>query len=236
MKFINEKTINIFTDASVKQMQNGTYISVPGYIISVIDLNYKTNGCDILFNSTNNEGEITAILLGLTKLLEIKRELNLNLNDYTINVFSDSLICVKSLREWIFKWSNKMHNGIMYNSNNTPVLNQDIIKYIIDLIVTNNINVNFYHIKGHSENMSLDKIRDIFHQNNNILIDFESINIIRNENILIDKITRSIFTLYSDIELRDRQTYCINNIMKNIIIPIISKEYINCFYKNIINC
>ena len=67
-----------------------------------------------------------------------------------INIFSDSQWCIRSISTWIFNWISTIDSkGIMYNSSNGPVINQNIFSEIILTIVQSNTNIRFYHCKGH---------------------------------------------------------------------------------------
>lgn len=226
-----DNTINIITDASVKHMQNGTYISVPGYIITDEKHDIGSNVTPV-FNSTNNEGEIMAIFNGLSNL--IRSFDNNYLKNKKINVFSDSLLCVKSLREWIFKWRYNEYN-VFINSSGTNVSNQNIIKFIIDLIIKNKVEFNIYHIKGHSEHMSIDSIKELFIQLNNIDIDYDYLQYILCNNRKIDMLTRSIFSLYTPDELSMMQSFNLQNVNKDVIIPILNKNDIDNYSNLILN-
>ena len=158
--FFNQETLNIFTDASVKTLQDGTVLSCPGSICVVTDdkgntyrLEEDFDERNVVIGSTNNDGEIRAILLGIYYAIKYKNKFNY------INLFSDSNTCIQGISDWIFKWINNMKKGIMYNSSNKPVANQDNICSIINTIIENNININFYHQKGHVKNN--DKGHDI---------------------------------------------------------------------------
>lgn len=144
----NNNTINVFTDGSVitNPITNET-IGCPGSLIvktdndnsEVIDTNFI-----IIRNATNNITELYAILLGLYSVVYLDLH-----KKYNINLFSDSQLCINSLRTWIFNWVNNMHDNVMYGSAGTPVSNQQIISHIISFIYTNEIKINLYHQKGH---------------------------------------------------------------------------------------
>lgn len=146
--YYSPKTLNIFCDASIKKMPDGETISCPGAIAVVTGENgfqdIIEDKFDCLRFSTNNRGELTAILLALQLANKYKD------NFYTINIFSDSKISVCGLRDWIFGWVKKVDKeGYMISSSGERVMNQDIIIHIISYVVNNNIKFNLYHCKGH---------------------------------------------------------------------------------------
>ncbi|MGL5751471.1 MAG: RNase H family protein [Paraclostridium sp.] len=142
----NPGTLNIFTDASIKSY-NGETIGCPGAIVVETNDKYIQNIINIdsyiIRHSTNNNSEISAINLGIDNALKYRDQY------HTINLFSDSNICVQGLTDWIFNWVNCVSGGLMYGSSGTPVANQHIFLSIIYKIVNNNLNINIYHQKGH---------------------------------------------------------------------------------------
>lgn len=189
----NPYTLNIFTDASVKKVNYET-ISCSG---AVVEYNTQILETDYMVNrySTNNDGEIKAIYLGVLKAIKY-RSLIPELT--RINLYSDSLICVRALREWIWGWVNNINGIRMYNSSGDMVKNQDMIMEVIRLIVSNNLSLNILHIKGHvnEKNMkSNDKhsivyARDCYKKINGLDISIDTITSLCRYNNIVDKITR----------------------------------------------
>lgn len=150
MLVIDDKTLNIFTDASVygKIDKINKNRVCAGAIATDINKGRLREFQILLDKSTNNYGELTGIGLGIM-LASIFRD-----KYDRINIFSDSQISVKGLREWIYGWINKLDsNGIMHSSSGTPVANHDLILSITDLILNNFIpgkhKIYLYHINGH---------------------------------------------------------------------------------------
>ena len=119
---------------------------------------------------TNNSGEIGAILNAVYLAGQIKEK-----NPYevfTFNIFSDSIISIRGVREWIFHWiynANKQRNNILTLSNGTPVSNQIYFKIIFNQIILNRLDIHFYHQIGHGTN-KYEKIASSFYKNNGIPI------------------------------------------------------------------
>lgn len=159
---VNNHTLNIFTDASVKKevenTENGPayyYISAPGAQAYIGDKLIQSSSSVLPF-CTNNEGEITAIQYGihLAKILSKQPELGIT----TINLFSDSKICIYGLREWIFNWVRSEADGILYGSNG-PVKNQSRFISIVNDIISSSLRINFYHVRGHLDTISFKNTR-----------------------------------------------------------------------------
>lgn len=136
-------TYDIFTDASVDK-------SLRGACAGAIAIKRETN--TILFENyaiqtegTNNSGEICGILLAVFQAKEIKSI------DPTgsINIFSDSLVSLKGMRDWLFSWITLKRGNVLYKSDRNQVLNQNYHKLIYSTIVFNSLKINFYHVRGH---------------------------------------------------------------------------------------
>lgn len=154
-QFFNMLTLNIFTDASVKTLQDGTVLSCPGSICVVTDsfgntykLEEDFDERNIVIGSTNNDGEIRAVALGVYYAIKYKNSFQF------INLFSDSNTCIQGLNDWIFRWVKNIRGDRLYGSSKKPVANQDIISSIVNTIIENDININLYHQKGHVKNSS----------------------------------------------------------------------------------
>ena len=193
----NPNTLNVFVDASIKKINiNGIEetIGCPGYVVVACNDNYHLSVLDsgqtILRNSTNNESEISAIKLGMQKILEYRKDYDI------INLFSDSKICIFGLREWIFKWIVCQDEGILYGSSGV-VSNQEIFKSIIKMIIDNDIYVNLYHQKGHvSTDSKIPNAINVFEVSNNIKCDFRTMKILSMYNDMVDKDTKRYLNLF----------------------------------------
>ena len=124
----NSNTLNIFTDASIKQVGQETVGCAGAFCVAGKDRTIINQTNRILRYATNNSSEITAVKLGIDLAIDYRNDFD------TINLFSDSKICIYGLREWIFNWIDNMSNGVLYNSSNTEVANQEMFKKIINLI------------------------------------------------------------------------------------------------------
>ena len=185
----NERTLNIFTDASVKQNKNGTFVASSAAIavdtscaqssqnLYIIDSDY------LVFNATNNLGELYAVYLGVLLALKYRNRYDV------INIISDSQFSIFSLSRWIWNWRNNINNGIYYNSSGSPVANQDIIIKIVNLIISSNLNVNLYHQKGHALN-KVKKSKETFFRSNGIMLDDFEANRISFYNDFVDNFSR----------------------------------------------
>ena len=197
--FFNDSTVNIFTDASITRYCQET-IGCAGNNIMVGNM-IVAQPMWIIRNTTNNNSEITAILMAVMNALKYK-------DTHRINIFSDSKICVFGLKDWIYKWvRNVTPDGIMISSQGKPVANQDIILRIIYFILQHNLYVNLYHVNGHinPNNISqLEEAKKTFMVSNNIRgdIDLELIKKLETGNAIVDKITRDKLTesVYDEAE------------------------------------
>ena len=129
-------TVEIYTDGSLSKKNKKVYC---GYGI------YFPNGeCQDISRKfihtpiTNNRAELYAIY----KALKITIKINEKNKIKTVNIYSDSEYSVKTLTIWYKKW---IINGKDYS-------NKDIIDNIMDLIIKLPYNINFIHIRAHTNN------------------------------------------------------------------------------------
>lgn len=189
INFNDPNILNIFTDASVMKRDYG-FDSCPMAIGVVLD-SVEKSYVEILKNTTNNFGEMYGIYKGVLIALELLKG-----KQYThINLFSDSLISVNGLKEWLFNWQITKE-GILLNTSG-EVKNQSIICNIINIILTFKSNISFYHTKGHSlqsKSVDLNKIKDemikLNKDNSLIMLDDYSISKILWYNDYVDKGSR----------------------------------------------
>lgn len=141
--FFNEHTVNVFTDASVKNHGKVTE-SVAGIATVLGESGFIDEKYVRLIPSTNNEGEIYAIYMAILQCINVKNTFD------TFNIFSDSLISVKGLREWYDGWfKNSVHTNRLINSSGEEVKNQEIFMNCFNAILGSDIHINLYHIRGH---------------------------------------------------------------------------------------
>jgi ribonuclease HI len=174
--------------------RGGEYFSCAGAIavvahstddFEIIDETFQINR-----KSTNNNGEIKAINLGIR--LGVKYKMRFS----NIYLFSDSKLSIYGLREWIERWVENSPGCDLIGTTNAPVSNQqDILSCIYDIMV-NQLRIGLYHQKGHCEisGGSLGKAFETFKKNNNIkkYIDKEFIKFICNMNCYVDQKSRYV--------------------------------------------
>lgn len=150
------KAINCFTDASItKDPVTGKYIASSGYCI-VIDGMIVEHDNQILYDATNSYGELYAVLMGVRALNKYKAERR------QMNILSDSRISIMGLREWIFNWVNNFNNSSgslgLISYAGAEISNQELYTAVIDEIINNQIPLGLYHILGHVNYKSKEKI------------------------------------------------------------------------------
>lgn len=141
------RTFDIFCDASVNGANlrgacAGALIVERGNRNSYIQAVIQPNG-------TNNSGEICALLIGVNSAIAIKESTG---EQCVFNIFSDSIISIRGVREWIFGWISSARangNNVFISSSNKPVINQMYFKLIFNNILLHNLDVHFYHQDGH---------------------------------------------------------------------------------------
>ena len=184
-QIFNEKTLNIFTDASVYNY-NGETIGAPGYVAVIGDM-YDERSI-ILRDSTNNESELYAIYMAIQLALQLRDQVEV------INIFSDSQFSVFGLREWIFNWMKHIKNDKLFNSSDKEVANQKLFMNIIYTILLYDLKVSIYHNRGHFKNNQVDEFIRLFTKHNflNDFIDKEAAYKIMYFNDKVDNNTRSL--------------------------------------------
>lgn len=191
-QIFNEKTLNIFTDASMRTIKN-EIVGAPGYV-AVIGNNIVYEDIRILRESTNSESELYAIYMAIQYALLNRDKVQV------INIFSDSQFAVYGLREWIFSWMNNIRNDRLYNSSKKEVAHQTIFMSIIYTILQYNLQISFYHNRGHFTETKIDEFRKLFRKHNFLSddIDIETAHMIMKYNDRVDNNTRNkLYSTYS---------------------------------------
>ena len=186
----NDKSINIFTDASIMKLPNGEYLGAPGFVVVYKDTVLESGYC-IIDNTTNNNSEIKAIRMGVNAALKYKNACIFP----NIRIFSDSLLCINGLREWIYRWKANPEGTMLVSSSGTAVANQDIFLEIANYIVMNNLEIEFFHQRGHislANPSSVIAATDDFNKfNPGYNADIELVKQLSYYNNMVDEMTRS---------------------------------------------
>lgn len=190
------KTLDIFTDASVLgkvDVVKGNRVC--GGAVSVINDMRDTEYHCVIDHATNNYGELTGLYLAVQLAAEYKDVVD------EFNIYSDSNISVSGLKSWIYNWVNRMdRNGIMYTSSGVEVANQNIIKNIVDFILStfdpNRHQINFIHCKSHVRLSSMSSLQSAYNclsRNYSLVPDdlMDKIPYIQKWNNYIDESTRA---------------------------------------------
>lgn len=139
--------IIVFTDGShVKSKTNpycGYGIHFPNAEIQDISKEFT------LEPKTNQRAELYAIY----KAIKLVNEFN---NSIDIKIYTDSEYSIKSMTVWIKNW--KKNNWI--SSTGKPVMNQDIIKKIDELIEKHNGKIKFQHVRSHTGKQDYESIHN----------------------------------------------------------------------------
>ena len=190
-QFYNENTLNIFSDASIigkTGNQTGCYGVVAVVEDNIIDSTYR-----LVSNTTNNNSEVKGIRAALDLAIKYKD------NYKFINIFSDSLISVNGLREYIFNWKYNESDGLLYSSMNKPVVNQEVFieaRNMLDILEKSKCIIRIYHQSGHVSNAYSDIVEagECFKKCNNINanIDLNLIRYISVWNNYVDNTSRGL--------------------------------------------
>lgn len=203
-KIFLPKMLNIFCDASITSNCKGMYNGCPASIVTTYDNSDNDYGdiidgdFRILGNTTNNNSEITAILLGVYKALQYRYQFD------AINLFSDSEISVNGLKKWIFNWVNNVYKNKMFSSSGTEVANQEMFLRVLNIIITNQLCINIFHQRGHMDikkPSDIKKATECFKRSNGIdLNEFDIIGICNYNNFVDDFSRTKLLSWEGDIK------------------------------------
>lgn len=190
--------VDMFCDASIDKESK---IACGGNFTLINEGNNRTPiGYDgvIQFNATNNSSEILAIHSAIVRALDFQKVYG---PKTLFRIFSDSKISIYGLRDWIQRWiTNIDKNGVLMSSSNQPVANQQRYIQIYNMIVMNNLNVRFYHQRGHviDGKVSLTEARVSFIRANKITPERLGYDIktLSEYNNMIDNLTRDTVKEY----------------------------------------
>lgn len=200
------RIFDIFCDASVTNSLRG---ACAGAFVS----ERFTQGAKLYINiqpqGTNNSGEIAAIMQGIIAAINIRYAV---FEPCRFNIFSDSIISIKGIREWMFQWlntANKSGTTTFTSSSGTPVANQIYFKTIFNLITLNGIELFFYHQKGHVDGRYRE-VATMFEKINGISLMRLGLTpeYISACNNYIDMKTRAIIHRYFDMKDTDNLLFC----------------------------
>ena len=190
--------IDIFCDASIdlntKLACGGCYIASQDERGHLKDITYSLI---LQEGATNNSGEILAIYSGVVNALKLRR----TYPHAIIRLFSDSKISLYGVRDWIKSWiANMNSDGELISSSGQVVKNQQKFIDVYNLIVENNLFIEFYHQRGHvlEKRIPYQKARAEFIKANKVSPENMGISIesLCAGNDKIDKLTRDAIYFY----------------------------------------
>lgn len=229
--------INLFCDASIDLNQkiacSGCYITCQDSTNQKYEIGRKMI---IQKNATNNSAEILAIWIGVVEGLRLRQ-----IYPWAIlRLFSDSKISLYGLRDWMKNWiANIKPDGTLVSSSGQPVANQQKFIDIFNIIVENNLRIEFYHQRGHVNEgrVSIDKARSSFIKANKCTPEALGLDIayLSSCNDVVDHMTREAVRAYlstdqlvpyAELELIDPIEFSIRSNMLH--------QYIRCIDKTTI--
>lgn len=148
------KTYDIFVDASInvdlKESCSGSVV-VDRSSGTIIKETYLVKD-----KATNNMGEAIAIFMGVRDAIGL---LDVSDRPFTVNLFSDSQISLFGCREWMKTWvKGQDKEGNLVGSVGI-ISNQEWFSAIYNDIITSNIKIKFFHVKGH---VNVNSPKDIY--------------------------------------------------------------------------
>lgn len=142
--------IEIYTDGAVSNNPGGKG-GAAAIVLDYLD-GIQENVGRHYEDTTNQRMELTGIILGLNTVLDRHAFFGNRFVLLMVNLYSDSAYAMRAFNEgWLSKWKT---NG-WQTAGKKPVANQDLWQKIDQILYEckkNNIDVNFYKVKGHSNN------------------------------------------------------------------------------------
>lgn len=198
---------DLFCDASVGPNLKGTcagclVIRRPCTLDKVKDFpDHMFHYC-IIPGGTNNAGESTAVAMATSIAIDLYNFMSVYNCFIVFNIFSDSLITINAVRDWMPGWIKNMDkNGNLRNSTGIVAANQEKFKFIYNTILANasgQFHINYIHQKGHIVT-NTDRMLEVFARTNPG-IDFRCIGLSTFQmcrcNDFVDNETRCIINQY----------------------------------------
>lgn len=156
----------------------------------------------IIPDGTNNAGESTAVAMATFIAIDLYNFMTKFGSYIVFNIFSDSLITINAVRDWMTSWIKNMDkDGNLRNSTGVVAANQDKFKFIYNTIITTAsypFHINYIHQKGHIT-VNTDRMLGVFARSNPG-IDFRCLGLTTMQmckcNDFVDNETRSIINQY----------------------------------------
>ena len=147
---MNKIYLDAYTDASSynngrKDPSKPEHSASAGFILYdniIIDSQYNFNP-----NSSISYGELFAIYMIINEVYQIATESE---QKVVLSLYSDSSYCVQSINVWSKGWRKHINRrGEWTNSSGEPVVYQEMLEAILDMMDTEYLKVKIYHVSGH---------------------------------------------------------------------------------------
>lgn len=188
----NDQSICIFTDSSF-ETENSNGVGL-GTVAPSALVYYKDQLIDssftILHETTTVIGELQAILLGVM--------LSYKYRNYRIRLFSDNQFSIYAIRDYIFEWIRDKRLG---SNKKDKIKNEEDIMSIVYYVLSNNIPIEFYHVKGHVNYKTKSGLKEairMFKTSNSYSINEELARIISKYNCCVDSYSTCMLKLYGE--------------------------------------
>jgi ribonuclease HI len=140
--------------------------------------------------------EISALAKGLENLWKYVKATELK--KIKVSVYTDSMLCYKSLTEWIYTWLKTAKDGIFYSSSGKPVANQKEIKIAFEFI--HNLHeygtIKLFHINSHVAKKNVKKLKEKFEHFNKCSISDLEFLFIYAQNAKCDELVKEKYDNY----------------------------------------
>lgn len=207
-------TFYLFTDGGGFPREDGGFNGVSAYRVYTVteqEARLLYHEETVTEKKTSQFGEIQAIAKGLEHIQLYLDDMKIQGN-VSIKIFTDSMLYFKSLTEWIYGWIKKAREGVLYNSSNQPVINQDEIKAAFGVLLAfkkKNYFIRFFHINSHISIHKLGALKQKFESFNQCEISDEEMMFIYKGNQACDDAIKIAYQRFMENKTRN------NNIVES---------------------
>lgn len=190
--------IQIFTDGgSYNKGKNGEYeFDGSSALIVKVDGEQLIEETKVHIDKTNNYSEIWAIARGLHLVFNYLKAKKTN--DFKIELYTDSMLCINSLCVWIHNWLKKEKDGVLYSSTGQKVKNQELILIAYKYVKRFGFRIKFFHINSHIPTKSLEVYYKKFITKNKVKISFDDFLMIVQANEKCDGLCKEVYEEYKN--------------------------------------
>lgn len=191
----------LFTDGGGFPKEEGKFDGVDAYRIYIhtdkgVKLLHKA--AHVTVDATGQFGEISAIANGLEHICLYMKDVKIE-ESVSVKIYTDSMLYLKALSEWIFGWIKRAKNGVWFSKGNEPVKYQEQIMCAFKSILwikKQNATLKFFHINSHKAKKDMKQNKLKFEKTNNCTVSDAEFLFIYKGNEAVDKDVQEAYTQF----------------------------------------